>query len=128
MLTAAHWVYLTVVVLVIVGMALRRGVIPLCIIGTVVMGWVYSHNFITGLKVLFNATIASATTLLGIILIIGIMISLLRLLESIGADQLFLRPVQNLFRGPASAFWGTGLVKGIIAAFVWPTPSTTKGL
>jgi hypothetical protein len=124
MLTASHWIYLVVVILVIIGMAFRRGVIPLCVIGTFVMGWVYNGDFVKGVQTLYNASLTSATELLGIIIIIGLMIGLLRLLEKIGADQLLLRPFRNLFRGPGSAFWGTGIIKGIISAFVWPTPAT----
>jgi hypothetical protein len=48
----------------------------------------------------------------------------LRLLESIGADELILTPFKNLFRGPGMAFWGTGVIKGVVSAFVWPTPAT----
>ncbi|MCL6516972.1 hypothetical protein [Alicyclobacillus sp.] len=123
-LTPSHWIYLAVVVLVIIGMAMRRGVIPLCILGTFVLGWVYSGHFVFGVQTLFNASMTSASVLLEIILIIAIMIALLRLLEHIGADQLLLRPFRNLFRGPGMAFWGTGVIKGIVSAFVWPTPAT----
>lgn len=124
MLTASHWIYLVVVVLVILGMAFRRGVIPLCIIGTFVMGWVFTGDFVKGIQTLYNASLTSAEQLLGIIIIIGLMIGLLRLLEKIGADQLVLRPFRNLFHGPGTAFWGTGLIKGVVSAFVWPTPAT----
>jgi hypothetical protein len=124
MLTASHWIYLIVVVLVILGMAFRRGVIPLCVVGTFVMGWVFTGDFVKGIQTLYNANLNSAEQLLGIIIIIGLMIALLRLLEKIGADKLLLRPFRNLFHGPTSAFWGTGIIKGIISAFVWPTPAT----
>ncbi|QQE79059.1 hypothetical protein [Alicyclobacillus sp. SO9] len=123
-LTTSHWIYLIVVVLVIVGMAMRRGVIPLCIAGTFVIGWVYSGSLLHGVQTLFTASLTSAQQLLGIIIIIGMMIALLRLLEHVGADQLLLRPFRNLFKGPGMAFWGTGFIKGIVSAFVWPTPAT----
>jgi hypothetical protein len=124
MLTASHWIFLIVVILVIIGMAMRRGVIPLCILGTFLLGWVFTGNFVKGIQVVYNANLQSASELLGIIIIIGLMIALLRLLEQIGADQLVLKPFRHLFKGPGSAFWGTGLIKGIISAFVWPTPAT----
>jgi hypothetical protein len=123
-LTAPHWIYLVVVVLVIVGMAMRRGVIPLCILGTFLLGWVYTHSFVKGIQTLYNASVTSASVLLEIIVIIALMIALLRLLEKIGADQLLLRPFRDRLRSPGMAFWGTGLVKGLVSAFVWPTPAT----
>jgi hypothetical protein len=124
MLTATHWLYLVVVLLVIAGMAMRRGVIPLCILGTFVMGWMYTGHFVHAVQVLFTASLVSAEQLLGIIIIIGLMIALLRLLEEIGADQLMIRPLSRLFRGPAMAWWGSGVIKGLVSAFVWPTPAS----
>ncbi|GLG01923.1 transporter [Alicyclobacillus hesperidum subsp. aegles] len=123
-LTPSHWIYLAVVVLVIIGMALRKGVIPICVLGTFAIGWVYTHSFVKGLQTLYNANLASATNLLGIIIIIGLMVALLRLMERIGADQLLLRPFRNSVKTPGVAFWGTGLIKGAVSLFVWPTPAT----
>ncbi|WP_067619986.1 hypothetical protein [Alicyclobacillus acidiphilus] len=123
-LTPSHWIYLAVVILVILGMAFRKGVIPTCVLGTFVIGWVYTHSFVKGIQTLYNANLASATSLLSIIVIIGLMVSLLRLMEHIGADQLLLRPFQSRVRNPAVAFWGTGLIKGVVSLFVWPTPAT----
>ncbi|WP_026963314.1 hypothetical protein [Alicyclobacillus pomorum] len=125
-LTLSHWIYLLVVLLVIAGMAMRRGVIPLCVLGTFAMGWVYTGSFLKAVQTLYKASLISAQVLLGIIIIIAIMIALLRLLEHIGADQLILRPFRNVFRGPGVAFWGTGLIKGVVSAFVWPTPATMR--
>lgn len=123
-LTASHWIYLAVVILVIIGMAMRKGVIAICLLGTFVIGWVYTHSFVKGVQALYNASLASATQLLGIIIIIAIMIALLRLMEKIGSDALLLRPFRNRLKSPGAAFWGTGLIKGVISAFVWPTPAT----
>jgi hypothetical protein len=123
-LTASHWIYLIVVLLVVIGMAMRRGVIPLCIIGTFVLGWVFTHSFVKGIQTLYNASVVSATVLLGIIVIIALMIALLRLMENVGADQLILRPFRDRLKSPGMAFLGTGVIKGIVSAFVWPTPAT----
>ncbi|MBX6353806.1 MAG: hypothetical protein IRZ10_10785 [Thermoflavifilum sp.] len=124
MLTITHWIYLAVVLLVILGMAMRRGVIPLCILGTFVMGWVYTGHLAQAIQILFTASLVAAEQLLSIIVIIGLMIALLRLLEDVGADQLMIRPLSKLFRGPASAWWGSGIIKGLVSAFVWPTPAS----
>lgn len=123
-LTPSHWIYLAVVVLVILGMAFRKGVIPTCVLGTFVIGCVYTHSFVKGMQTLYNANLASATSLLSIMIIIGLMVSLLRLMEHVGADQLLLRPLQNRVKSPAAAYWGTGIIKGVVSLFVWPTPAT----
>ncbi|WP_206832049.1 hypothetical protein [Alicyclobacillus fructus] len=123
-LTASHGLYLAVVVLVIVFMALRRGIIPICVLGTFVIGCVYTHSWIKGMQVIYNANLASAENLLGIMVIIGLMVALLRLMERIGADRLILRPFRHAVQSPGVAFWGLGLVKGVVSLFVWPTPAT----
>ncbi len=53
-LTASHWIYLTVVLLVIAGMAMLRGVMPLCILGTFVIGWVFTPSFVKGIQTLYS--------------------------------------------------------------------------
>jgi hypothetical protein len=124
LLTASHWIYLAVVVLVIIGMVFRRGVIPLCIVGTFLLGWVYTGSSLKAVQTLFIANVTSANILLEIIIIIALMIALLRMLEQLGADYLILKVFQKLFKGPGIAFWGTGIIKGVVSAFVWPTPAT----
>ncbi|SIS81127.1 hypothetical protein [Alicyclobacillus vulcanalis] len=123
-LTASHWIYLAVVALAILGMALRRGILPLCVLGTLVVGWVYTHSWVKGIQTVFNANLASAENLLGIMVVIGLMIALLRLVERTGADQLVLRPFRHAVKTPGLAFWGLGLVKGVVSLLVWPTPAT----
>lgn len=123
-LTLSHWIYLLIVLLVILGMVMRRGVIAVCVVGTLLIGWIYSGSFITGGQTLFTANLTAAKILMDIILIIALMIGLLRIMERVGADYLMMRPLARLFKGPAGAFWGIGSIKGILSAFLWPTPAT----
>ncbi|KEO84615.1 hypothetical protein [Tumebacillus flagellatus] len=123
-LTISHWIYLAVVLLVILGMFLRRGVIAVCVAGTILIGWVYKGSFVAAGQTLFTANLTAGKALFDIILIIALMIALLRLMEKIGADTLLLRPIGKLFKGPSGAYWGIGAVKGLLSAFLWPTPAT----
>ncbi|MGZ4163574.1 MAG: hypothetical protein ACXVDB_05050 [Tumebacillaceae bacterium] len=123
-LTASHWIYLAGVLLVIIGMIFKRGVIAVCVAGTIVIGWVYSGSFVKAGQTLFTANFTAAKVLLDIILIIALMIGLLRMMERVGADYLLMRPLSKLFKGPAGAFWGVGVIKGVLSAFLWPTPAT----
>ncbi|MBL0386008.1 hypothetical protein JJB07_05020 [Tumebacillus sp. ITR2] len=123
-LTLSHWIYLAVVLLVILGMFLRRGVIAVCVAGTVLIGWVYKGSFIAAGQTLFTANLTAGKALFDIILIIALMIALLRMMEKIGADYLLMKPIGKLFKGPTGAYWGIGAVKGLLSAFLWPTPAT----
>jgi hypothetical protein len=123
-LTLAHWIYLAVVLLVILGMILKRGVIAVCVVGTLLIAWIHTGSPVSAGQILFSANLTAAKVLLDIILIIALMIALLRMMERVGADYLLMRPLSRLFKGPTGAFWGIGAIKGILSAFLWPTPAT----
>ena len=123
-LTVSHWIYLAVVLIVIVSMIFKRGVIAVSILGTLAIGWIWSGSAVTAGQTLFTANLTAAKVLLDIILIIALMIALLRMMEKVKADYLLMRPFGKLFKGPAGAFWGIGTVKGVLSAFLWPTPAT----
>ncbi|ARU59918.1 hypothetical protein CBW65_01740 [Tumebacillus avium] len=123
-LTVSHWIYLAVVLLVILGMVFKRGVIAVTVIGTLIIGWIWSGSFVTAGQTLFTANLTAAKILFDIILIIALMIALLRMMERVGADYLLMRPMSKLFKSPTGAFFSVGAVKGLISAFLWPTPAT----
>src|SRR4051794_348386 len=123
-LTVSHWIYLAVVLIVIISMIFKRGVIAVCILGTLAIGWIWSGSAITAGQTLFTANLTAAKVLLDIIVIIALMIGLLRMMEKVKADYLLMRPLGKLFKGPTGAFWGIGTVKGVLSAFLWPTPAT----
>ena len=123
-LTVSHWIYLAVVLLVILGMVLKRGVISVTVAGTFVIGWLAKDSFVGAGQVLYTANLTAAKILLDIILIIALMIALLKIMEQTGADYLLMRPLSKLFKGPGAAFWGIGSIKGLLSAFLWPTPAT----
>ncbi|MGB8955537.1 MAG: hypothetical protein WCC10_09190 [Tumebacillaceae bacterium] len=123
-LTVSHWIYLAVVLIVIISMIFKRGVIAVCILGTLAIGWIWSGSAVTAGQTLFTANLTAAKVLLDIIVIIALMIGLLRMMEKVKADYLLMRPIGKLFKSPTGAFWGIGTVKGLLSAFLWPTPAT----
>lgn len=124
MLTLSHWIYILVVLVVIFAMIRRRDVVLICIIGTFLIGLVYTGSIISGLQVLFHSLMTGGTELFDIMLIIAIMVAMLKSLECMGADKIMMSPARRLMKTPVSAFFTLGFAMYLAALFFWPTPAT----
>lgn len=119
-----HWLYLAIVITVIVTMIFRRGVVLITTLGIFLIGLVYTGSLIGGIQTLFKAFLSAGTDLFDIMLIIALMISMLKSMETMGADYLMIAPVQKFLKRPTIAFFTLGLIMYVSALFFWPTPST----
>lgn len=123
MLTASHWLYALVTVVVIVVMLLRRGVVIPTLIGTFLIGWVYKGTAIEGFKAVYNANLTAAKELFTIFLIITFMVALLASLRDLGADRRMIAPIQKTIVNGHVAFVVLSLITFVISLFFWPTPA-----
>lgn len=124
MFTLSHWIYILVILAVIFAMIRRRDVVLICVIGTFLIGLVYTGSVISGLQVLFYSLMTGGTELFDIMLVIAIMVAMLKSLECMGADQIMMSPARKLMKTPTSAFFILGLAMYLAALFFWPTPAT----
>lgn len=122
-LTAAHWLYALVTVLVIVTMLFRRGVVLPTIVGTFLVAWIYKGSFVGGFQAIFNANLIAAKELFSIFLIITIMVALLNSLKEIGADEKMIVPIQKMMKNGHIAYFLLIVVTYVISLFFWPTPA-----
>jgi hypothetical protein len=122
-LTLSHWIYALVTVAVIATMLFRRGVVIPTLIGTFIIGWVYSGNLISGFKAVYSANLTAAKELFAIFLIITFMVALLASLRDIGADRRMIQPIQKLMVNGHLAFFVLFMVTFVISLFFWPTPA-----
>ncbi|WP_240374249.1 hypothetical protein [Bacillus piscicola] len=128
-LTASHWIFLVVILLIIAFMIFRRDVVMPSILGIFVIGMVYRSGdgvvdtVIGGTQVVFGALLNSGTELFDIMLVIALMVAMLKSLQSMGADVLMIQPVKKLMRNPTMAFLFLGITMYVAATFFWPTPS-----
>lgn len=123
-LTLVHWIYVIVVVIVLAVMIMRRDTLIPCIIGIFLMGLAAGKGIVGSAGGIFNAFVVAGVELLGIIFIISVVVSMSRLLEDLGANQLMIRPLVKLIKTPGQAFWFTGVVMLLISWFFWPSPAT----
>lgn len=129
-LTASHWVYLAVIVMILVFIVFRREVVVPSLVGIFTLGILAAqgqgviNSSINGLQTVFEALLNAGVELFDIMLIIALMVAMLKSLQSQGADVLMVAPVKKLMVTPTTAFFVLGIMTYIAATFFWPTPTT----
>lgn len=122
-LSALHYIYVLMVLIVIITMAFRKDTVLPCIIGLFVIGFTYSGSLLIGVQVVFNALIAAGIEFWGIILVISLVVAMSHSLRDIRADQLIMAPIKKLMINPHIAFFSLGFIMMIFSWFIWPSPA-----
>lgn len=122
-LTAAHWVYALFIVLILITMALRRETPLVCIIGSFILSWVITGSLIQAVQAIFNSITVASSELLGIVVIISLIVAMAKMLEETGMAEMMFRPIRDMMKTPAVAFWVMGFVIMIVAWIIWPSPA-----
>src|SRR3954471_8413530 len=122
-LTAAHWIFLAGVVVILVAMVMRKNIVVPAVVATFLTALVYTGSLATGLSAVFNASLVAATSLFNIFLIIAMVTAMLRSLEGLGADRRMVAPFRKVMRNGHLAFWTLVIVTYFISLFFWPTPA-----
>lgn len=122
-LTAAHWVFLAGVVVILAAMVMRKNIVVPAVVATFLTALVYTGSLATGLSSVFNASLVAATSLFSIFLIIAMVTSMLRALEGLGADRRMVAPFRKVMRNGHLAWWTLVIVTYFISLFFWPTPA-----
>jgi hypothetical protein len=122
-LTAAHWVFLAGVIVILATMIMRKNIVVPAVVATFLTALVWSGSLATGLSSVFNASLVAATSLFNIFLIIAMVTAMLRSLEGLGADRRMVAPFRKVMRNGHLAFWTLVIVTYFISLFFWPTPA-----
>lgn len=122
-LSAIHWVYVALVVVVLGTMVARRDTLLPCIIGLFIIGYMYHGTIVGALQVLYNALLTAGTEFLGIITIISLVVAFSKALADLGSDFLVVKPATKFIINADIAYWVLGIVMLIISWFVWPSPA-----
>ena len=122
-LTAAHWVYLAGILVILATMALRKNIVVPAVVATFLTALVFSGSIVTGLSSIFNASLVAAKELFNIFLIIAMVTAMLGALRQLGADRLMVAPFRPVMRAGTSSFLVLAAVTYVISLFFWPTPA-----
>jgi hypothetical protein len=121
-LTALHWIYSLLVLLILGLMILRRDTSMACIAGIFIIGLVAKNSLSGAILGVFNSFIYAITELLGTILIISLIVAMSKILGETGANELMVAPAARLIKNPSLAYWVIGIIMMIISWFFWPSP------
>jgi hypothetical protein len=122
-LTAAHWIYLAGIVVILITMAARKNIVVPAVTATLLTAWAFSGSVVTGLASIFNASLVAAKELFNIFLIIALVTAMLGALRDIGADRMMVAPFRPVMRAGTSSFIVLAVVTYVISLFFWPTPA-----
>jgi hypothetical protein len=122
-LTAAHWVYLVGVLLMIGITVARKNVVMPALVATAITAWTMTGSPVTGIRAIFNASLTAAEELFNIFLIIALVTALLGALRAMRADKRMVAPFQRVMSGGWTAYAVLATVTYAISLFFWPTPA-----
>ena len=122
-LTPAHWIYLTSVVVIIFTMIKRANVVVPSVIGTFLVVFAITGSPISGLIGIFSASFVAAKELFNIFLVITFMTALLNSLKVLEADVRMVAPFRKVMKGGSASFVVIALSTYLISLFFWPTPA-----
>ena len=117
-------VYFAFTLLIIVTIFYRKKPILIAALGIICVGIMEKNSFFGGIQVAFKGLLFTATDLLPIILLIGLVIAMTSMLKATKADQIITRPllkIRNIFL----IYWFLGLTLWGLTLFLWPTPAVT---
>ena len=122
-LTAAHWIYLAGIIVILITMAARKNIVVPAVTATLLTAWAFSGSLVTGLASIFNASLVAAKELFNIFLIIALVTAMLGALREMGADRMMVTPFRGVMRAGTSSFIVLAVVTYVISLFFWPTPA-----
>lgn len=118
-----HYIYITMVFVIIITMAFKKDTVLPCIIGLFMIGFASSGSLVTAVQVIFNALIASGKEFWSIIVIISLVVAMSKALRDIGADELMMSPIKKFMVNRSIAFLGLGIVMTTVSLIIWPSPA-----
>ncbi|KJS22354.1 MAG: hypothetical protein VR72_06495 [Clostridiaceae bacterium BRH_c20a] len=118
-----HFIYFSVVILVIGVMVARRDTVLPCIIGLFVIGLAAKGSLVGAVQVMFNALMAAGGEFLGLIVVISLVVGMSKAMADSGTDYLIMRPAAKIMVNRNIAFFVTGIAMLIVSWFVWPSPA-----
>ncbi|RMX05889.1 hypothetical protein D8I35_12105 [Corticibacter populi] len=122
-LTAAHWMYLLGVAVIVVTMIFRANVVVPSIIATVLVTFAWTGDPIGALGSVFNASFVAAKELFNIFLVIALMTALLNALKELRSDIRMVEPLRKVMKNGHISYFLLAIATYFISLFFWPTPA-----
>lgn len=120
-MSAAHWVYLACVVIIIALLIARQSIVIPAIAATFVTVLVYTGSFLSGLSSIFTGTLTAGVTLFEVFIVVAFVRGLYESLKDAHALNSMVAPFVSLMRSRATTFWALAIAVGIFSLLFWAT-------
>jgi len=117
-------IYFICIILIIITIILKKKPILIAAFGLLAVGIGETQSVMEGIQVAFRSLLSTATDLLSIILLIGLVVAMTSMLKETGADTVISRPFLK-FKQASLIYWIFGITLWLLSLFLWPTPAVT---
>ncbi len=118
-----HYVYLGIIICIIGIMFLKKDVILPCILGILMIGFIYSGSIVSSVQIVYTAIVVSGREFIEIVIIIALVNAMSKAINSLGADELMIKPISKLMINEKIAFFVLGFTMLGFSWFLWPSPA-----
>lgn len=122
-LTLIHYVYISIIVMIIVIIALKKDVILPCILGIGIIGYIFSGSLLKAMQIIYKAVVVSSKEFIEVVVVIALVNAMSSSLTDLGADELIIKPIKKLMINKTMSFFVLGSTMTLISWFIWPTPA-----
>ena len=118
-----HYVYLGIIFCIIGIMFLKKDVILPCILGILIIGFIYSGSIVSSVQIVYTAIVVSGREFIEIVIIIALVNAMSKAINSLGADVVMIKPISKLMINEKIAFFVLGFTMLAFSWFLWPSPA-----
>jgi TRAP-type C4-dicarboxylate transport system permease large subunit len=120
-MSAAHWVYLACVVIIMGLLIARKSIVIPAIAATFVTVLVYTGSFFSGLSSIFTGTLTAGVALFEVFIVVAFVRALYEALRDANALNSMVAPFVSLMRTRATTFWALATAVGLFSLLFWAT-------
>lgn len=118
-----HYVYLGIILCIIGIMFLKKDVILPCILGILIIGFIYSGSIVSSVQIVYTAIVVSGREFIEIVIIIALVNGMSKAINNVGADEIMIKPISRLMINEKVAFFVLGFTMLGFSWFLWPSPA-----
>lgn len=122
-LTAAHWAYLVITILLFVAILRKKEIVIISIAGILLVTLIYSHNPVFAVQALCQSVLVGFRELLPIFIGISLILAMTNAIKASGAISVLSKPMSKLNIRPNTAFLLIGFTMFVVSLLIWPSPA-----
>lgn len=122
-LTAAHWAYLVITLLLFVALIRKKEIVIISIAGILLVSLIYTQNPVSAIQVLCRSVLVGFRELLPIFIGISLILAMTNAIKASGAIDILSKPLSKSKVNSNVAFLLIGIAMFAISLLIWPSPA-----